>query len=188
MLRWLPTCIRRYDLVIHAAARGPNRRAIDTQPSNFAYNTLLDATMFEWFMRTDQRHLVYISSCAVYTPNIGMMSEDGDTFSPFDTYGQTKAHGERLAAAAIDAGQNVTVVRPFSGYGEDQSVDFPFRAFVERAKRKEDPFTIWGNAQQVRDWIHVDDIVNGTLALVEHGKGVLPPMNLCTGRRVSMLA
>lgn len=183
-----------FDLVVHAAAREPHRAAIDGKPRNFAYNMMLDSAMFTWAMRTEQRHVLYLSSCAVYPLSL----QDGEIPLPLDeedvnpkhcsepdsSYGWTKLTGERLAVHARKAGVNVTVVRPFSGYGEDQPENWPFGAFIGRAKRREDPFTIWGDGTQVRDWIHVDDIVNGALALVN--EKVPGPVNLSTGIGTSM--
>jgi nucleoside-diphosphate-sugar epimerase len=188
----------RYDLVIHAAAAGPNRKAIDTQPANFPYNVMLDAAMLEWAIRTGQRHFVYLSSSAVY-PRIfqghsaaamgrQLIEADATTnlghSDPFDTYGWTKLFGERMAEEARAAGVIMTVVRTFSGYGEDQTEDFPFRAFVERARRREDPFVIWGNAKQVRDWIHIDDVIAGIMAVVASHTSKI--VNICTGIGTSM--
>src|SRR6185369_16127194 len=130
----------RYDLVVHAASRSPHRVAIDTQPASHIYNQLLDAAMFDWVVRTKQGRVLYLSSCA---------AADAEP----DAYGLLKLTGERMAVQARAAGVPVTVVRPYSGYGEDQSEDFPFRAFVERARRREDPFDVWGDGKQVRDWI-----------------------------------
>lgn len=163
---------RRYDLVVHAAARSPHRAAIDGDPGMHPYNVMLDAAMFDWAIRTRQKHVLYFSSCA---------AADG----PVDDYAQTKLAGEWLAEKARAAGVPVTVVRPYSGYGEDQGADWPFRAFMDRARQREDPFTIWGDGQQVRDWIHVDDVVNGALAVVE--SGTTEPVPLCTGIGTSML-
>lgn len=180
-----------YDLVVHAAAAGPNRKAIDTQRGNFPYNVMLDAAMFEWAIRTQQRRIVYLSSSAVYSNEIHMITgprpfyeNDAYPYRTFDTYGETKRFGEQLAVNARNAGVRVTVVRPFSGYGSDQSEDFPFGAFVGRARRREDPFMIWGNASQVRDWIHIDDICAAIMTLVE--ADVDAPVNICTGRGVTM--
>jgi nucleoside-diphosphate-sugar epimerase len=89
-----------------------------------------------------------------------------------------------MARHARDAGLAVTVVRPYSGYGEDQSEDFPFGAFIGRARRREDPFEVW-NGAAVRDWIHIDDVVAGALAVVE--SGTEEPVSLCTGVGTSML-
>lgn len=95
-----------------------------------------------------------------------------------------KLTGERLADAYRAQGGRVTVVRPFSGYGEDQSDQFPFGAFRDRARRREDPFTIWGSGEQVRDWVHVDDVVGAVLAAVE--QDVDGPLNIATGHGTSM--
>jgi nucleoside-diphosphate-sugar epimerase len=162
-----------FDLVVHCAAQAPHRAGIDNQPAAMVYNQLLDAAMFEWAIRTGQRRVLYFSSCAALDPNL-------------DDYGWMKLTGERMATSARRAGVPVTVVRPFSGYGEDQGEDWPFRAFAERAKRHEDPFTVWGDGQQVRDWIHIDDVVNGALAVAE--LGTEDPVDLCTGIGTSMTA
>lgn len=161
----------RFDLVVHAAAQAPYRAAIDTVPMHMAYNLRLDAAMFEWAVRTCQERVLYLSSCAA--------------IDCADDYGWGKLTGERLAAAARRAGVPVTVVRPYSGYGEDQGEDWPFGAFAARARRGDDPFEIWGGGRQVRDWIHIDDVVSGALAVAE--SGTEDPVSLCTGRGVSML-
>ncbi len=161
-----------YDLVVHAAARSPHRAAIDGDPAATVHNQHLDAAMFDWALRTGQHHVLYLSSCA---------ANDAEP----DDYGLLKLTGERMAAQARRAGLGVTVVRPYSGYGSDQSELFPFGAFVARAKRREDPFVIWGGGQQVRDWIHVDDVVAGALAAVE--SDTEEPVSLCTGIGTSML-
>jgi nucleoside-diphosphate-sugar epimerase len=79
----------------------------------------------------------------------------------------------------------VTVVRPFSGYGPEQTFDYPFSCFIARALNREDPFTIWGDGTQCRDWIHADDVIGAVLALVD--RGIDGPVNLCTGRATSFL-
>lgn len=182
-----------FDLVAHAAARAPHRAAIDGQPATTIYNRLLDAAMFEWAVRTGQRRVLYLSSSAVYDP-LWLPASGGHreyevppdgSASPPDAYGWTKLAGERTAEAAAAAGVPVHIVRPFSGYGEDQSTDFPFGAFVARAGRREDPFRIWGDGSQVRDWIHIDDVVAGALAVVEADER--RPVNLCTGIGTSMV-
>lgn len=184
----------RWDLVVHAAASAPHRAAIDTEPQHFARNLQLDAAMFDWAARTQQGRVLYLSSSAAYpvarqdNPGWGRMMEDDidldDAQEPDSVYGWAKLTGERLAVEARKAGVPVTVVRPFSGYGEDQSEKFPFRALVERARRREDPFVIWGDGNQARDWIHIDDVVSAALAVV--ASGTEEPVNLCTGSSWSM--
>lgn len=199
----------RYSLVVHCAARAPHRAAIDGQPAVMSYNLQLDSAMFEWAVRTKQNRVLYLSSSAAYPvgPQAGhvryrMHELDLDPMASISTellqaigsmgpllpdagYGWTKLTGERMATLAATTGLAVHVVRPFSGYGEDQGTDWPFGAFVDRARRRESPFTIWGDGTQVRDWIHIDDVVNGALAVVDADER--RPVNLCTGHGTSML-
>lgn len=186
------------DLVVHAAASSPHRAAIDGEPQHFARNLQLDSALFDWAVRTGQGRVLYLSSSAAYPIDLQddhatareLREEDirwsgrRNIGNPDAVYGWTKLTGEMLAGQARKAGLPVTVVRPFSGYGEDQSELFPFRALVERARRREDPFVIWGNGEQVRDWIHIDDVVAGALAVAE--SGTEDPVNLCTGAGTSM--
>jgi nucleoside-diphosphate-sugar epimerase len=193
----------RFDLVVHCAAIVGGREAIEGEPLALSVNLDLDSAMFRWAARTKQGRVVYISSSAAYPVEIqtslscGRLSEDdlrlvlGDDTREYDfgmpdsVYGWTKLTGELLSGYAREAGAKVTVIRPFSGYGEDQAPSYPFRAMAERAKARRDPFEIWGQGSQVRDFIHVSDIVGATLALVENDLD--GPVNLSTGRATSML-
>lgn len=183
-----------WDLVVHAAASSPHRTAIDTEHQHMARNLQLDAAMFDWAVRTGQRRVVYLSSSAAYPislqgDNPWPLTEDCIDFTdpgePDSVYGWTKLTGERMAAEARKAGLPVTVVRPFSGYGTDQSPDFPFRAIIDRVIRGENPLTVWGTGLQIRDWIHIDDVVAGIMAVAE--SGTADPVNLCTGVGTSMI-
>lgn len=184
-----------FDLVIHAAAVSPHRAAIDGKALAVGAGCVeLDAAMFRWAARTKPGRVVYLSSSAAYpvywqqgrAPYL--LTEDDIDLNKPDLadamYGHLKLMGERLAAAYREQGGAVTVVRPFSGYGEDQAADFPFGAFRDRALRRADPFTIWGDGSQVRDWIHISDVVAAILAAAR--EGVDGPVNLCTGIGTSM--
>ncbi|WP_187438188.1 NAD-dependent epimerase/dehydratase family protein [Actinomadura decatromicini] len=184
-----------WDLLIHCAAVTPHRAAIDGRALAVgAGNLALDSAMFEWAARTKPGRVVYLSSSAAYPiafqegdrayrlteTDIDLLGPD----NPDAIYGAVKLMGERLAEAYRAQGGAVTIVRPFSGYGEDQSSDFPFGAFRDRARRHEDPFVIWGDGSQVRDWVHVDDVVGAVLAAVDNA--VDGPLNIATGVGTSM--
>lgn len=179
----------RFDLVVHCAARAPHRAAIDGQPASAVYNQLLDTALFEWAIRTEQSRVLYISSCAVYPASLQCGCEPDIRLAeshrydqaggPPDAYGWTKLAGEKMAAAANRSDVPTHIVRPFSGYGASQGESWPFGAFAARARRHDDPFVLWGTGEQIRDWIHVSDVVAGALAVVD--ADVREPVNLCTG-------
>ena len=181
---------RRYDLVVHCAAQIPDREHRAKHPLSIAVNLELDAAMFDWALRTRQRRVVFFSSCAAYPirqPWQPFKETDidlGDVRSPDALYGWEKLTGEQLAFAARGDGLKVTVVRPFSGYGADQSLDYPFPSFVARGLSRDDPFCVWGSGKQTRDWVHVDDVVGCVAALVK--EGVDGPVNIGTGRPTTM--
>ncbi|MEU6725492.1 NAD(P)-dependent oxidoreductase [Nonomuraea wenchangensis] len=185
----------RFDLVAHCAAVEPHRSAIDASPLTVGAGCLeLDAAMFQWALRTGPGRVVYFSSSAAYPvalqqPGLAVKLEEDHIDldrpeQPDAIYGWLKLTGEHLAASYRQHGGVVTVLRPFSGYAEDQGERFPFGAFQARANRREDPFVIWGDGTQTRDWIHVSDIVGAVLAAWEYG--VDGPVNLGTGRATSM--
>ncbi|ANZ35219.1 hypothetical protein BBK82_03175 [Lentzea guizhouensis] len=200
-----------FDLVIHLAAVVGGRATIEGAPLKVAVDLAIDAELFQWALRTRPGRIVYYSSSAAYPvglqektklvstetsggrlvelENTYRLREDDLAFdwigSPDLTYGWAKLTGEMLAQHAESEGLRVHVFRPFSGYGEDQDLSYPFPAFIQRAVQRDDPFEVWGSGLQVRDWIHIDDVVAATLAAVE--QDVPGPTNLCTGRPTSFL-
>lgn len=199
----------RMDLVIHCAAVVGGRATIEGQPMKVATDLAIDADLWQWALRTRPGRVVYFSSSAAYPtelqtwtvatsvndmtpvyvapPDARPLTETDidldDIAHPDQTYGLAKLVGEIQAAHVRAEGVPVTVVRPFSGYGPDQDLDYPFPSFIDRATRRADPFDIWGDGGQVRDFIHIDDIVNAVMVCVE--QGVDGPVNLCTGRPTS---
>jgi nucleoside-diphosphate-sugar epimerase len=179
-----------FDLVVHCAAVVGGRETIENDPLATAESLSIDAEMFRWAAVARPGRVIYFSSSAAYpvayqAPDGGQVAMSEEmidsprvTWEPDEVYGWSKVTGELLADRLRKTGVPVTVVRPFSGYGEDQDPSYPFRAILDRVKAGEDPVTVWcGDC--VRDWIHVDDIVAGTLAVAEDGTEA--PVNLCTG-------
>jgi len=57
--------------------------------------------------------------------------------------------------------------RYFTVYGERGKEDHAVMAMIARAFVKQDPFLLWGNGEQVRNWTYVGDIVRGTILAAE---------------------
>ncbi|CCA55421.1 MULTISPECIES: NAD-dependent epimerase/dehydratase family protein [Streptomyces] len=179
-----------YDLAIHCAAIVGGRASIDGSPLGVGTNLGLDAWYMRWLARSGTPRAVYFSSSAAYPvalqqpgPIRRLVETDigyQQPGRPDATYGLAKLTGEQLCQYAEAEGTRMTILRPFSGYGGDQDEAYPFPAFIRRARERQDPFEIWGDGTSTRDWIHVDDIVDATLAAVE--EGVTGPVNLGTGR------
>lgn len=187
-----------FDLVVHLAAIVGGREMIEGQPLSVATDLSIDAELFNWAVKTEQPRVIYYSSSAAYPVNLQsglteqrMLEDFIDLESavfgvPDMTYGWSKLSGELLAQhVMMTTDTRVHVFRPFSGYGEDQSTDYPFMAMVDRFIRRDDPFIFWGDGTQVRDWIHIDDVIEGTFAFVDADD--VRPVNLCSGRPTSFI-
>lgn len=182
--------LTRYDLVVHCAYRVGGRQAINGSKENLSYNLGIDSKLFRWAKRAKPFRVLYFSSSAAY-PTTLQEKDDPHALkeyhqyeiNPDADYGFAKVAGERMAKNYAASGGIVHVVRPFSGYGSDQSLDYPFPKFVERAKARQSPFEVWGDPTSVRDWVHIDDVIGAALAVVD--ADYREPVNICTGRGVS---
>ena len=187
-----------FDLIIHCAAIVGGRLKIDGDPLAVATDLSIDAEFFNWAVRLQPApKVIYFSSSAVYPTELqtrqchcalseALVNFDTRRISmPDMSYGWAKLSGEYLAKfAAEHYGLDVAIYRPFGGYGEDQSFDYPFPSIIKRILDNEDPIVVWGSGDQQRDFIYIEDIVDAVLQT----QGLLrsaEPLNLGTGIGIS---
>ncbi len=183
---------KQYDLVIHLAAIVGGRESIEGRPMAVADNLSIDSEFFQWCLKTNPKKIVYFSSSAAYPVYLQSkhfverpLKESDINLTDIKladmTYGWSKLTGEFLAQFV----PNVHIFRPFSGYGWDQDLTYPFPMYVKRAINMDNPFEVWGPGTQTRDFIHMTDVINAVMAAVR--LGVTGPINLGTGRSTSFL-
>lgn len=164
-----------FDRVYHFAAQVGGREKIENDPLFNADSLELDSQLFRWATKSPPGLIIYPSSSAVYGvqyqgANPQRLKESLLNLTehywpkPDSMYGFTKMAGEIMAVTAAKYGVHTLCIRPFSGYGADQSPEYPMRAIADRVIRREDPLLVWGSGQQVRDWIHVSDVVKATVS------------------------
>lgn len=186
-------CNDQFDLIIHLAAIVGGRDTIENDPLAVGTDLSIDAEFFNWAVRTKQSKIIYFSSSAAYPIHLQTKGSTHkliesdinlmDMRSPDFTYGWAKLSGEYLAHFARQYGLKVYVFRPFSGYGEIQDLDYPFPSFIKRVLDQVDEFEIWGDGTQVRDFIHIEDVVKATIKAVE--LDIEGPINLGSGVAIS---
>ncbi len=197
LAKWLKRTSTRFDLAYHFAAPVGGRLRIEYDPLFNADSLRIDSEFFRWAVGK-VGIVIYPSSSAVY----GTMLQEGRGFrleegmfhpesmnwlAPDEMYGFTKMVGEFLAWKASGYGLNTLCIRPFSGYGEGQSMEYPVPSILARAKARENPLTVWGSGQQKRDFIHVEDLVNATIARLNAGIRGYQNMNIGSGQATSFL-
>jgi GDP-L-fucose synthase len=192
-----------WDLVIHLAAVVGGRLTIERDPLAVAADLSIDAEFWRWAAKVRPGKIIHFSSSAAYpvrlqTPESHRKLRESDIdfseglSSPDLTYGWAKLTSEFLANfGTAQYGLAVYNFRPFSGYGEDQDLSYPFPAIVHRAleaKKSEtgDPFLVWGSGLQERDFIHISDVVRLCLLAVAKNDPI-DALNLGSGNPTSFL-
>lgn len=189
--------LKQFSDVFHFAAIVGGRAVIDGDPMKVALDLAIDAEFFYWASRHRPGRILYPSSSAAYPiglqadTNFKALKEADIDFNnlrkPDMTYGWSKLTGEYLASLAHSHyGLNVTCVRPFSGYGEDQDLSYPIPAIVQRIVGRQDPIQVWGSGEQGRDFVHIDDVLDCILLAMDHSLDA-SPMNIGSGRLTSFL-
>jgi len=159
-----------------ADCRDDPNKALDVN----AYGT---KTVLEEAVKHGVGSLISFSSASVYSGNKESVKHERMRLKPNSVYAITKLMGEKLCEeASTKHGLSCTVLRPFNVYGErGRGVINVFT----RAIGKDRNIIIHGDGSQVRDYIHVDDIVKTAVAI---GEGRLSGVyNVGTGGRCSLL-
>ena len=106
--------------------------------------------------------------------------------TPTGIYGWAKLMGElALGAYHRDYGMKSACCRYFTVYGPRGHENHAIMAMIARAFVRQDPFEVWGDGSQLRNWTHVSDIVAGTILAAEKlddGRAI----NLGTTERISV--
>jgi nucleoside-diphosphate-sugar epimerase len=171
-----------YDYVFHLAAMVGGRATIENNPLLVSTDLAIDSDMWKWATTSKISKIVNFSSSAVYPVNLQtsmsdfvMLKEDMVSFEnslglPDLTYGWAKLTSEYLGKIAWEKyGIKSVVFRPFSGYGPDQDLSYPFPSICQRAIENvnSEKFMIWGSGNQSRDFIHIEDCIRGVLLLLD---------------------
>ncbi len=195
---------KKFDLVINLAAIVGGREVIEYNPLAVAEDLEIDTAFWRWAVKNKNKinHIITYSSSAAYPINLQkkknyrLLKESDIDFSkqylgkPDLSYGWAKLNNEYLALLAFEKyGIKNTVFRPFSGYGSDQDLNYPFPSIIKRAIEhdKNKNFIVWGTGLQSRDFIHIKDVVRGSLIIskkIKNGKAV----NLSNGKFLNFIS
>lgn len=109
-------------------------------------------------------HIVFSSSAAVYG-EVNQPAKENDQLRPQSPYATNKRDGEILL---LESGLPVVVLRYFNVYGPGQSSAYAgvVTAFIRAALKGED-LVIYGDGEQIRDFVYIDDVVRANVIAME---------------------
>ena len=131
--------------------------------------------------------VVYASSSSVYGHQNSMPIKEDALRNPINPYGQTKLDDEYLYEKYSKMGTSIIGLRYFNIFGEGQTPAYAgvITKFLERIREKKAPI-IFGDGNQIRDFIFVQDVVMANLlAMTNNVKNSL--MNIGTGKVMTIL-
>lgn len=199
-LRLIENCIRCTEgcnQVYNLAADMGGMGFIESNQSVLLYNnTMISFNMLEAARKNGAERYFYSSTACVYNEdkqldptNPGLKEADAWPAKPQDTYGLEKLYAEEMALAyARDFSIVTRVARYHNVYGPHgtwkNGREKAPAAFCRKAICSTDEFEMWGDGEQTRSFMFIDDCVEGTLRIM-HGEYELP-LNLGTEEMVSM--
>lgn len=137
--------------------------------------------------------VVYASSAAVYGDNPLIPLAEYAITEPLSSYGLDKLSCEKTARIAmICHGIPSVGLRFFNVYGPRQDPSSPYSGVVSIFQRKiadKKPIIIYGDGEQTRDFVYVDDIIQSMVKSMECmgvDAGFSEVFNVCTGKQVSV--
>ena len=121
---------------------------------------------------TSDARLLLVGSGEQYPalePNSPPLSED-EPLAPTGPYATTKTAAEELSREAAEEGLDVVAVRAFNHTGPGQAPDFVAPDFARQIAQIEagaSPVMRVGNLDSIRDFLHVDDVIDAYLRLLD---------------------
>jgi GDP-D-mannose 3', 5'-epimerase len=146
------------------------------------------------------KRLFYSSSACVYNgskqtdpKNTGLAEDDAYPAMPEDGYGWEKLFSERMARHFMEDFKLETrvaryhnVYGPWGTYdgGREKAPAAICRKVISAKKSGKHEIEIWGDGEQTRSFMYIDDCIHGTISLLE--SNVREPINIGSDELVSI--
>lgn len=169
----------RSDVVFDLASQHGGRGYVSGHKVELYDNVSLSSTIFRACSMAGVEKVVFSSSACAYpielqqdTEELLYLSEDMIDYErllPADgAYGTEKLYSEAMLDAYVERGDFKGVsTRSFTAYGPLMKENHAIAALIAKVMIKQNPFEVWGNGQQVRNWTYVEDNVRGALLAAE---------------------
>lgn len=176
--------------VFHLAAQVSVPYSLEAPNETFEVNMLGTQYVLEASRQAKVERVVFASSAAVYGNAPRLPKRETMHPQPISPYAWTKWYGELLCQHYFRTYSVPTVCsRFFNVYGPRQNPNSQYAAVVPRwidCALNHRPPVLYGDGKQVRDFIYIDDVVQGLWLSATHPKAVGEVYNLASGQRYTL--
>ena len=165
--------------VIHLAAQAGVRHSVSFPKEYISNNLVAFSNVLDGCKSVKTAHLVYASSSSVYGSSQKIPFEESDVCdTPNSLYAATKKSNELMAYSYSHLYQMpITGLRYFTVYGPWGRPDMAAFLFAKAILNRE-PIKVFNNGNMIRDFTYIDDIVSGTLAILNKPSQSKIPHNI----------
>ena len=173
------------DGIFHEAALTIVQESFVKQDEYFDVNVKGTENIFEIAKKYNIK-VVFASSSSIYGDSKEVPINENSSKNPINPYGETKLQDEILAKKYSNQGVKIIGLRYFNIFGKGQTGSYAgvITKFLKNIELKK-PLIIYGQGNQIRDFIHVKDIAeaNFTIMTSDIGQGFF---NIGTGKANSI--
>jgi len=158
-------------------------------------NLIMNALMLAAAYSRGVKKFAFISSNTVYPLTDFAVKEDDENFEFFDKYfivGWMKRFSELMCemySTKIKNPMQTIVIRPGNLYGSYDKFNWKeskvIAALIRRAIEKQNPFIVWGDGKDIKDFLYIDDFIDGLL-LAFQKTDTFMPINVASGIPVTI--
>lgn len=173
--------------IVHLAAETSVRRSVLRPLSSVKTNVGVTCALLEFARKVDPDSFVFASSAAIYGEKKAPCREN-HLPDPRSPYAASKLAGEYYCRVYAKLyGMPITILRYFNVYGPGQSAQYAgvITSFLKEVSKGRPP-TVYGDGNQTRDFIFVDDVVEATLRSTDRELRAGTIMNVGSGRATSI--
>ncbi|HEX8975889.1 MAG TPA: NAD-dependent epimerase/dehydratase family protein [Solirubrobacteraceae bacterium] len=176
-----------FQSVVHLAAVTSVLRSIEQPELTFRTNVAGTHRLLEAAKAAGVSSLAFASTNAVTGPMRAPRISEAAVLNPLTPYGATKAAGEMLMSAyTASYGVRCACIRLTNVYGPGMQAKDSIVARLMRCIRLGTTFEVYGDGRQVRDYVHVDDVV-AAMWLGLTSEAWAGPMVIGSGSSLSVL-
>ncbi|MGI5911907.1 MAG: NAD-dependent epimerase/dehydratase family protein [Syntrophomonadaceae bacterium] len=175
------------DYIYHYAAQVNVGRSQEEPLFDANSNIIGTIKVLNYAVKYKVKKLIFASSAAIYGNPLYLPLNEKHPTSPISFYGLSKSVAERyIKLFGHSFGLKYTILRFANVYGSRQQVAADggvIAQFVSRYIKGESPI-IYGDGEQTRDFINVDDVVEASYRALYLGDNEV--LNVSTGEAVSI--